>query len=98
MSYQVVVTCDLIDASAEDYERVRRELAKIALYDTVDGKSGLIKLPRNTFQGEWSSTSAQRVADAVKNQVAEALERCTIKGPIFVSVGGEDWTWAARGA
>lgn len=97
MSYQVVVTFDLIDASEQDQERTKEELAKIALYDSVEGKNGPVRLPPNTVQGEWAGGSAERVADAVKQEIARAFARCSVTGPIFVSVGGEDWTWAIRG-
>jgi hypothetical protein len=92
--YQVVVTFDLVDASSEQYRCVRDELSSMGLYSLVIGSNDqTIDLPYNTFQGDFYGSSSGELRDSIRSRMVEAFRRCGVAGPIFVTVGGVDWTW-----
>jgi hypothetical protein len=94
VSYQVVVTFDLVDASSEQYRCVRDELSSMGLYSLVIGSNDqTIDLPYNTFQGDFYGSSSGELRDSIRSRMVEAFRRCGVTGPIFVTVGGVDWTW-----
>lgn len=96
MSYFVVVTFDIANGKAEDYETVYNEFAKIGLRRTLTyGQGNKIQLPTTTTAGEFNGQNAGSVRDDLCDKTQQIFTRNRLKGEIFVSVGG-DWAWGHR--
>lgn len=96
MSYLAVVTFDLVNAESEDYECIDGKFAKIGLTRSMKADNGnTVDLPFNTYAGKFEGTSAGQVRDYVTNQAELAMKSCSVKGKLFVAVGG-DWAWGSR--
>ena len=98
MSYQVVVTFDLVDANSDDYACVREELSSMGLYNFVINSQDETKdLPRNTFTGDLNGSGVDEIKDSVRSRLKDAFGRCGVRGPMWVAVGGEKHTWGGQG-
>jgi len=96
MSYFVVCTFDLANASYEDYENAYADLDQLGLHRQVTSDKGTkITLPTTTTAGEFNGQSAGSVRDHVIERVKKAFAARRFKSEIFVSVGG-NWSWAHR--
>ncbi|MBW3565473.1 MAG: hypothetical protein KY459_12170 [Acidobacteria bacterium] len=93
MSYFVVCTFDLEDASREDYLNAYQDLEAMGLSSTLTSDSGnSVRLPTTTTAGKFNGQSAAAVRNDVQEQVKRAFLRRGFTSEIFVSVGG-DWAW-----
>lgn len=98
MSYQVVVTFDLVDASSDQYACVREALSDMGLYNFVITREDETRdLPRNTFTGDLYGSEASEIRDSVRSRLRDAFGCCGVRGPLWVAVGGEEHTWGGHG-
>ncbi len=96
MSYFVVCTFDLKDASYQDYQNAYADLARIGLQKQLtSGQGTKITLPTTTTAGEFTGTSAAEVRDNLTERVKNAFTARRFTSEIFISVGG-DWAWSHR--
>jgi hypothetical protein len=95
MSYLVICTFDLKNASYSDYQNAYSDLATIGLKKVVvpDG-GGKVVMPTTTTAGEFTGTSAANVRDYVRDKIKTAFVARKFSSEIFVAVGG-DWGWGA---
>lgn len=95
MSYFVVCTFDLKNASYSDYQNAYSDLAAIGLQKVVVSTGGgKVVMPTTTTAGEFTGTSAAGVRDYVLNQAKAAFAARKFSSEIFLGVGG-DWAWGA---
>ena len=96
MSYLVVVTFDIHSGSSEEYDAANDVLSEIGLEKNIVGSSGKsIKLPRNTYAGEFEGQNVGKIRDDLCNEIKESFESVGVKASIFVTVGG-NWAWGKR--
>ncbi|MDX6696205.1 MAG: hypothetical protein QOF02_3808 [Blastocatellia bacterium] len=96
MSYLVICTFDLKNASREDYLNAYVDLEKIGLKKVVVSSQGnKIVMPTTTTTGEFSGASAAAVRDRVIEQVKNAFAARRFSSEIYLAVGA-DWAWGAR--
>ena len=96
MSYLVVCTFDLKNASYDDYQNAYADLEKLGFHRQLTSSQGSkISLPTTMTAGEFNGTSAEKVRDDMTEKVKNAFEARRFKAEIFVSVGG-DWAWGHR--
>ena len=96
MSYLVVCTFDLKDASYQDYQNAYADLAQSGLKKVVlSDQGGKVVIPTTTVAGELNGTSAPSVRDYACDQVQKAFAARRFSSEIFVAVGG-DWAWGGR--
>ena len=93
MSYFVVCTFDLKNASQADYEKAYSDLASIGLTKVViaDG-GGKIVMPTTTTSGQFNGAGAASVRDYVRDKIKAAFAARRFSSEIFVVVAG-DWAW-----
>lgn len=96
MSYFVVCTFDLKNATRSDYENAYSDLEKIGLTKimTADG-GGKVIIPTTTAAGTFTGVSAASVRDHICDKVQQAFKARRFSSEIFVVVGG-DWAWGGR--
>ncbi len=90
--YLAVLTFDLHNAEAEDYECVERQLAAIGLRKQLQGSNGSQDLPYNTYAGTFNGTDATQVWSALLPSVKAALARCGVHGRLFLTVAA-NYAW-----
>lgn len=96
MSYFVVVTFDIANGRFEDYEAIYRDFAALGLSRTLkSGQGNTTKLPTTTTAGEFNGQGPGVVRDHVCDQTQQCFRRRSLRGEVFVSVGG-DWAWGHR--
>jgi hypothetical protein len=96
MSYLVICTFDLKNASREDYQNAYADLEKIGLKKVVvSTQNNKLVMPTTTTAGEFNGTSAATVRDHIADKVRSAFAARRFSSEIFVAVGG-DWAWGAR--
>lgn len=95
MSYLVICTFDLKNASNQDYQNAYADLEKIGLKKVVVGTQGRnIVMPTTTTAGEFNGVSATAVRDSVLEQVRKAFVARRFSSEIFIVASG-DWAWGA---
>lgn len=96
MSYFVVCTFDLANASREDYKNAYSDLARIGLSGSLASSDGTrITLPTTTTAGEFNGSSAASARDDVASRVQAVFRKRGFSSEIFVAVGG-NWAWGHR--
>lgn len=96
MSFAVLCTFDLENASSSGYESAYDELEKLGLYKAQSNNSGgETVIPTTTVLGSYTGSSASSIRDDVRSKIKSAFSSLGLKSEIFVVVGGEDWTWGA---
>lgn len=96
MSYFVICTFDLKNASRQDYQTAYGDLAGIGLNKVVvSDQGGKVVIPTTTTAGQFNGNSAGKVRDYVCEQVRSKLAARGFSSEIFVAVGG-DWAWGGR--
>lgn len=94
MSYFAICSFDLKDGSREDYQNAYADLARLGFSTRVTGNGGSqITLPTTTTAGSFDGSSAATIRDDLRAKVAAAFRARNLTSEIFVSVGGQDWTW-----
>lgn len=95
MSYFVVCTFDLKNASWTDYQTAYADLANIGLHRTVvSGQGTNVVAPTTMTMGEFNGTDAASIRDHVRNRVQAAFSTRRFSSEIFVVVAG-NWAWGA---
>lgn len=95
MSYQVLCTFDLKNATSKDYDNAYHDLAILGLRKIHANSSGSnTVIPTTTVLGTYNGTSSTQVAQFVRSQVQKAFSARKFKSEIFI-VAGENGTWAA---
>jgi hypothetical protein len=96
MSYLVVCSFDLKNASREDYLTAYAELEVLGLSTSLTwGENQKAKLPTTTAAGQFSGTSAQVVNDDLLSKIQAAFRKHGFTSEIFLSVG-DNWYWGLR--
>jgi hypothetical protein len=93
MSYFVMCTFDLKNASRQDYENAYADLEEIGLKKIVvaDGGAKAV-IPTTTVAGIFTSSSAVAARDYIRDKVKNAFMARGFSSEIFILVGG-DWAW-----
>ena len=96
MSYVVLCTFDLKNASATDYQNAYSDLEMLGLSRVQDNSSGgKTVIPTTTVLGTYNGQNAGAIRDEVRAKVKAAFSARRFKSEIFVVVGGSDWGWGA---
>lgn len=96
MSYFVLCSFDLRNASSEDYEAAYSELESLGLRRNLKANNGnYISLPNTTVAGEHNGTSVSQVRDSFSNRIESAFRQRGLSSKIFVSVG-DGFAWGLR--
>jgi hypothetical protein len=96
VSYFVICTFDLKNATRSDYEAAYSDLEKIGLTKVIVADGGRkVIIPTTTAGGAFTGTSAASVRDHVCDKVQQAFKARRFSSEIFVVVGG-DWAWGGR--
>lgn len=94
MTYGVLCTFDLKNASSADYQNAYADLAKLGLSRAQGNSSGgETVIPTTTVLGSYTGESAAGVSEHVRAKVKEAFSARGFSSEIFVVAGGQDWTW-----
>ena len=98
MSYFAVCSFDLTHgATRDDYAKAYADLAALGLYHSLTASDGIKHtLPSTTCAGSFNGQSATGVRDHLSGAVQRAFDARRFKYELFISVGGEDWTWWHR--
>ena len=96
MTYQVLCTFDLKNASRADYATAYSELSKLGFSHTVQGSSRVVALPTTTVIGSFGGVNAAGVRDDLRARIVQAFAAQGFKFEVFVSVGGPDHTWGSH--
>lgn len=97
MSYFVVVTFDIAGGRSEDYENLYKDFAALGLSRTLQSSQGNgVKLPTTTTAGEFNGQNSGLVRDYLCDETQQCFARRRLRGEVFVSVGGGDWSWGNR--
>ena len=95
MSYFVVCTFDLKNATRTDYQNAYADLEEIGLHKAVVGSQGKeVVAPTTMTMGEFNGADAGSIRDDVRNQVAAAFRARGLSSEILVVVAG-NWAWGA---
>lgn len=94
MSYGVVVSFDLQDATGENYRDAYADLAALGFARELVGGTKTITLPTTMAYGKWNGTSDITVRDEVVKQVTAAFNARKFVYELFVAVGGPESTWS----
>lgn len=96
MSYQVLCTFDLKNASRADYVTAYAELAKLGFSHAVQGTNRVVTLPTTTVIGTFDGANASSVRDELRGRIVQTFTAHGFKFEIFVSVGGPNHTWGSH--
>ena len=101
VSYQVLVTFDLVEADSSKYEPLRNTLAeeldleKVIHLSKEDGGT-TVDLPHNTLAALWEKDSTeQEVRDHFEQGLRGAFSQHRVKGRYVIFVG-QNWAVAAN--
>lgn len=95
MSYFVVCTSDLKNASWTDYQTAYAHLANVGLHKTVVTDQGKnVVAPTTMTMGEFNGADAASIRNYVRNQIRAAFAARRFSSEIFVVVAG-NWAWGA---
>ena len=94
MSYLVVCTFDLKNASNQDYQNAYADLEKIGLKKVViTNGGGELVMPTTTTAGEFEGASSTALRDSIRGQVQRAFTARRFSSEIFIVVAPPGWTW-----
>ena len=99
MSYQVLVTFDLKNATSVDYDNVYSDLAALGLERVkvgvaTDGLPGQWVIPTTTVLGDgYGAFGASDLAVAIREKVSALFKARRLTSEIFVTAG-RDGSWA----
>jgi hypothetical protein len=95
MSYFVVCTFDLNNATRADYQNAYADLANIGLHKTVVSDQGKeVVAPTTMTMGTFNGVDAASVRDYVRDRVQAAFRARRFSSEVFVVVAG-NWAWGA---
>lgn len=94
MSYLVLCTFDLENASSEDYKNAYNALEQIGLYKEAIPKNGMaITLPNTVTIGEFNGDTASLVKEDILTQIKNEFKALRLKSKIFITVSS-GWSWS----
>jgi hypothetical protein len=94
MSYFVLCTFDLKNATRQDYDNAYADLENLGLKKViVSDQGGKVVIPTTTVAGTYTGSSAGAVRDSVCEKVKKAFTARRLVSETFVLVGG-DWAWS----
>lgn len=94
MSYLVLCTFDLENASSEDYKNAYTALEQIGLYKEAIPKSGTaITLPNTVTIGEFNGDTSSLVKEDILSQIKNEFKVLRLKSKIFITVSSS-WSWS----
>lgn len=97
MSYLAFCTFDLKGASSQDYVNAYGDLAVIGLARVHVGDDGThVVIPTTSAMGSFDGANALVVRDEVIERIQRAFAARRFTSEIFLTVGGQEWGWAAR--
>lgn len=95
MSYLVLCTFTLRDATPQDYQNAYTDLEDLGLKRMIISTEGPpILAPTSSVMGELDGAGATSVRDDVRNRVQTAFRHRGFKSEVSVVVGG-DWAWGS---
>jgi hypothetical protein len=93
MSYFVLCTFDLKNASRQDYDNAYIDLEKIGLKKVVTSdEGGKVVIPTTTVVGTFNGANAVTVRDFVRDKAKNAFAARRLSSEIFILVG-DNWAW-----
>src|SRR6266516_277860 len=93
MSYFLLCTFDLKNASRQDYENAYADLGKIGLTRVMTrNQGGQVVIPTTTVAGTINGASAVIVHNAVQERIKKAFQARGFSSEIFTLAAG-DWAW-----
>lgn len=93
MSYFVLCTFDLFNATSEDYESAYSELKKLGLHTALEAASGkTVDLPNTTAAGLFTGDKHSSIADDLLRLVKERFSAQGLKYKVFISVA-DGYAW-----
>lgn len=96
MTFGVLCTFDLKNASSTDYQNAYADLAAMGLHRAQDNASGgKTVIPTTTVLGSYNGADATSVREHVRTKVQAAFKARGFTSEIFLVVGGTDWTWGS---
>lgn len=93
MTFDVLCTFDLKNASRQDYDNAYGDLKKLGLVRVVSGTKSDVVIPTTTVTGQYNGDTREAVRDYVRQQVADAFKGRGLKSEIFIIAGS--WTWGS---
>ena len=100
VSYQILVTFDLLGASPSKYELLRETLAEELELETVihlskEEGGRTVELPHNTLAALWEKDSSeQETRDYFEKRLRESFKKHNVNGRYVILVGQ---SWAVAG-
>lgn len=95
MSYFVLCSFDLKNATSKNYEDAYSDLKSIGLSRTLTGTNRPVTLPTTLVGGSYDGANASSIRDDLFKKIQQIFLKRGFKSEIFLSVGGQDWTWNA---
>ena len=93
MQLMVLVTFDLKNATAADYEKAYAGLAKFGLKKAHASANGSAVIPTTTVMGYTEGESCEVIVQAVRDTVGGLFVKLNLRSEVFVAVGANGW-WA----
>lgn len=94
MSYLVLCTFDLENASSEDYNNAYRVLEEIGLSkETTSDTSSIVTLPNTVTIGKFNGVSPISIKEDILAQIKNGFKALRLKSKIFIIVSS-GWSWA----
>lgn len=95
MSYIVVCTFDLENATSQDYKDAYSDLEKLGLRKVAaNTDGGNTVIPSTTVAGEFTGEDNPALVKEINRRVKSAFSSRGFKSEIFV-VAGTNWAWEA---
>lgn len=95
MSYLVMCTFDLKNATSQDYQNAYADLADLGLKKVHTSSQGNnVVIPTTAAMGEFSGSDGGVVSNAIRIKVEKAFNARGFRSEIFV-IAGNDWGWSA---
>lgn len=97
MTYCVLCTFDLKNASSTDYQRAYSELESIGLHRAqANSGGGKTVIPTTTVLGSYTGANSAAIRDDVREKIRKAFRAQGFEFEFFLVIGGQDWTWGAQ--
>lgn len=94
MSYLVLCTFDLENASSEDYNNAYKVLKKIGLSKEVTSDTNsIVTLPNTVTMGKFNGVSSSLIKEDVLTQIKNEFKALRLKSKIFITVSS-GWSWS----
>ena len=96
MSWLVILSYELYNASQTDFAKVNRGLKSLGLINEIISEYGTTnELPMHTFAGQFSKdadNTSTEIVNYIKENTKKIFEEAEVEGKMFVAAG-ENWSW-----